>query len=285
MDFVEYPVLPAPTTPLVGRETELERLSALLERNEVRLVTMTGMGGVGKTRLVLALAQKLEGHFLNGVVFVPLSSVRDAALMPAALARALHLETVMGTPLETVRVALHDREMLVVFDNTEQILNTASFVTELLNFTAQIKVICTSRSPLRIRGEHEFPVTGLALNAAIQLFEARAQAIQPEFLLSGEKLEAVSEIAHRVGGLPLALELAAARVRVLSPQGILERLERPLAFLSSGAVACGQHSTGVLICSKSTSGFCWHNLAYLSADSISRRWKPLRVMTWIHSRV
>lgn len=238
-----------PPSPLVGREHQIREVRERLGNHETRLLTLTGTGGVGKTSLALVAAAALEAAFPGGTRWVPLASVGDAALLPAAVSRALGLLD-MGGPgtTEALRGALDDRPRLVVLDNVEH-LAAAGFVADLIAVCPQLTVLATSRSPLRIRAEQELPVPPLptlsdvsaasvhavAANPAVDLFLRRAQAVQPSFALTDTNATAVAEICRRLDGLPLAIELAAARIRVLAPQAILGRLDNRLSFLTGGA--------------------------------------------------
>lgn len=241
--------LPAQLTSFVGRRREVDRLQALLRT--ARLVTLTGPGGTGKTRLSLAAAAGLADAFDDGVVFVSLAPVADPALVPTAVAQALELRENPGQPVaETIKRFLQRRRMLLVLDNFEQVLAAAPFVAELLAACPALAVLVTSRAPLHLSGEQEFPVPplelpdrrapwtpeGLAQQEAVALFLDRARAVRPDFVLTPEAARAVAEICLRLDGLPLAIELAAARVKVLSPIAIQLRLGRCFQLLTGGAL-------------------------------------------------
>jgi predicted ATPase len=239
--------LPAVSTPLVGRQRELTAVSELLRRDDVRLVTLMGVGGTGKTRLSLELGATLGPEFGN-VLFVDLAPVTDPSLVGTAIAEALGVGEARDMPLlETLRARIGDDLMLLLLDNFEQVVEAAAFVADLLAAAPTLKVLVTSQAALRVRGEHEFPVPPLSLpdpsdadsmaeSAAVALFVERAQSVRPDFELTPENTAAVAEICVRLDGLPLAIELAAARVKLLSPQAMLTRLGRRFDLLTGGAV-------------------------------------------------
>ncbi len=238
----------APPTPLIGRERDLAALSRLLSERE-RLVTITGPGGVGKTRLAVEAARATAAAFADGTAFVPLSSISDPDLVVPTLAQALGLRQAGGQPLPgLVRSYLRNKQMLLVLDNFEHVLGAAPNVAELIASSLDVSVLTTSRAPLRVRGEREYPLVPLELpdltrvptlddvasKAAVQLFLYHAQAVLPSFELDRANAAAVAAICRRLEGLPLAIELAAVRVRVLRPTELLARLDTTLTLLTAG---------------------------------------------------
>ena len=243
------PNLPALLSPLIGREAEVAAVVALLRRDGVRLVTLTGPGGVGKTSLALRVAAELRGDFADGAAFVPLAAVRDPALVASTVAQVLGLVESGGrSPVDRLGEALRDRDVLVVLDNVEHLLDAAPLITDLLTRCPDLVILATSRTTLRLAGEHDVPVPPLALPdpqrlfdtvylaevAAIRLFVERAQAVDPAFALTAENAAAVASVCERLDGLPLAIELAAARSRLFPPAALLHRLARRLPLLTAG---------------------------------------------------
>ncbi|MCA9878115.1 MAG: excisionase family DNA-binding protein [Thermomicrobiales bacterium] len=246
--------LPAELTLFIGREPERAALRRLLEREEIRLITLTGPGGVGKTRLALRVAADLRDRYAHGARFVSLAAISDPALVPATIAQALHVRSGEDLePLERLQHYLRDRNMLLVLDNVEQVLDTALALTELLQTCSGLTLLVTSRVPLRLSGERLFPVPAMTVPAlapqpflspealatlansdAVRLFVDRAEAVSAGFTLTAANGAAVATICQRADGLPLAIELAAAHTAFLAPGSLLARLDPRLPLLSGG---------------------------------------------------
>jgi predicted ATPase/class 3 adenylate cyclase len=240
--------LPEQLSTFVGRDREIAEGQRLLEK--ARLVTLTGPGGTGKTRLSLRIAEESAASFGDGTFFVPLAAISDPELVPSTIAHTLGVQLSGGeVPLTRVLDHVRGKRMLLVLDNFEQILAAAPVVGQLLGASAALKVIASSRAPLRIAGEQEFPVPPLDLpnperlpsleiltqSDAVRLFIERAMGVRPDFRVTPENSAAVAEIVYRLDGLPLAIELAAARIKVLTPQAMLPKLRQGLEMLASTA--------------------------------------------------
>ena len=227
--------LPEPANRLVGRERELDELCAALLRREIRLLVLTGAGGSGKTRLALESARRVAGSFANGVALVELAPLRDPELIVPAIAQAAGLGDMADErSLDALATELHGRELLLVLDNVEHLRAGTAMLVELLARVPRLIVLVTSRAVLHLSGEHVFPVAPLDEEAALELFEQRARALQPRFAVTADNESDVREICARVDRLPLAIELAAARIRTLEPRRLLERLSERLTLLSGG---------------------------------------------------
>src|SRR5579859_4519531 len=239
--------LPIQLTSFIGRTQEMSEISRLL--SEQRLVTLIGPGGSGKTRLAIQVAAEVADDFPGGVFFVALGPISDPRLVAATVAQSLSLtETAGHSIVDTLKDYLQKKSVLLVLDNFEQVIAAAPLAAELLAGCAQLKILATSREGLRVSGEHVYPVPPLPLpnlaqlpppevlaqNATVELFVQRAQAVKPGFSITPDTAPAVAEICHRLEGLPLAIELAAARVKLLPPRAMLARLEDRLGFLTGG---------------------------------------------------
>lgn len=239
--------LPHPITSLIGRAAEVTAVSDLLQQPDVRLVTLIGPGGVGKTRLSLAAAAALENVFADGVYWVNLAAVQQPERVIAAIAQALDVREREGnTLMDSVQSYLHGKQLLLLLDNFEQVVAAGRLLAALLTAAPQVKLLVTSRVALRLRGEREYPVQPLPVpaastsdllpdTAAVRLFVARARAARPDFELNAENGRAVAQIVQRLDGLPLAIELAAARIKLLPPRLLLARLADRLQLLTGGA--------------------------------------------------
>ena len=241
--------LPAPPNALVGRRHELATILPLLLRPDVPLVTLTGPGGTGKSRLALEVAAQAAPHFAGGVCFVPLATIRDPGLVLPAIVQALGFEQGIGrSAAEALQGALAERELLLILDNVEQVIEAGPAIAELLGACPRLTILATSREPLRLRAEQLYPTPPLRLPdlkalpsverlagiEAVQLFVQRAQAVRPDFALTEDNAAAVAELCARLDGLPLAIELAAARTRGLPTETLLAWMGRRLSLLTDG---------------------------------------------------
>jgi predicted ATPase len=242
--------LPAPLTELIGRDADIEAVQRMIVRDSGRLVTLTGPGGIGKSRLAIAVAARVAADFPDGVAFADLSSVHDPALAPGALAAGLGVRDSGEVPLiEKLETALRGRRLLLVVDNVEQVVESAPSLLRLLAVAPGVSLLLTSRTLLRVSAERSYEVVplalpdlgrraelaSLALVPSVALFVERVHAVKPDFELTEENMDAVARICVALDGVPLALELAAARIRSISPAAMLERLDRSLPLLVGGA--------------------------------------------------
>ena len=240
--------LPVQVSEFIGREAELASIRSLLEDPTIRLLTLTGPGGMGKTRLALQLGAEVVDLYRDGVFFVDLSAERDADAAFEAILRDLGLMSAReGSSLQVLKTKLYDRNLLIILDNFEQVTDAAVGVSELLAHCRGLEVVVTSREALRLRGERIFPVPPLSLpdprgavsaiadSEAVGLFVERARSVNPSFVLTSDNASAIAELTTRLDGLPLAIELAAARLRVFTPSDLLDRIRRRTDTLGSGA--------------------------------------------------
>ncbi|MBA3276919.1 MAG: helix-turn-helix domain-containing protein [Chloroflexia bacterium] len=242
--------VPEPRSSLIGREHETRSIRDMVLSAETPLVTLIGPGGVGKTRLALEIAGQARDAFIDGIWFVDLSPIRDPELVPGAIAGVLGIREAAGVPVtDRLRGYLERRRTLILLDNFEQVVSAGPDIATLLSFCPGLTMLVTSRVPLHLADEHRFPVPPLAvpdtthvpsfakvqLSAAVQLFCRKAHAVRPDFELTEANAQAVSEVCVRLDGLPLAIELAAARVNILAPEALLARLEHRLSILTGGS--------------------------------------------------
>lgn len=234
-DVHARPTLPESPNALLGREREVAELRDLLDRRKSRLVVLTGAGGSGKTRLALEAARQSAGSYANGVVLVELAPVRDPTLVVPTIAQALDVSLdTDGDELDALTAALGSHELLLLMDNAEHLREAASVYAELVARAPRLTVLVTSRAVLHVSGERVFPVAPLELEPAVELFVERARHLEPDFKLTSRDDPDVREICRRVDCLPLAIELAAARVRTLAPHVLLQRLDSSLGVLTRG---------------------------------------------------
>ena len=244
------PLWNIPTTfaPLVGREQDVANICALLAQPAVRLVTLLGAGGIGKTRLSIEIANELRGAFTDGVCFVSLAAIRDAELLFPAIAQELALQDADRPWKEQMWEFLREKRLLLILDNFEQLIPAASLLEDVLAACPEVRIIVTSREVLHRAAEHQYWVAPLAVPdirqlpnseeiaryAAVELFAQRARALQPTFQVTPGNAAIIAEICARLDGIPLAIELAAARIKLLPPQTLLPRLTRSLQVLTKG---------------------------------------------------
>jgi non-specific serine/threonine protein kinase len=249
IEALPFTNLPQKLTAMVGRDAERDDVLSLLRKDDVRLVTLTGPGGTGKTRLSLAVGAELLRELDDGVWWVSLAPIREARLVITEIASVFGVHEGGASLLDGLKQALRDKELLLVLDNLEQVLAAAPIIAELLGAAPRVKALVTSRSPLRINGEREYAVpplttppldlplepNALAGYASVALFLARASAVKSDFAITAENARAIAELCVRLDGLPLAIELAAARVKVLPPQAMLSRVSDRFKLLSGGS--------------------------------------------------
>ena len=256
----EPPIVSAPTrrtnltqppTPLIGRERELAEVCALLSQDTVSLITLIGLGGAGKTRLAWQVALDQRDHFADGVFFVDLAAISDPDRVPGLLAATLDVRETAGSRslFDSLKSYLSSKQMLLILDNFEQVIAASPLIADLVQSCPALKLLATSRTPLHIRAERKFPLPpfsppdqqhwhdldALEHNAAIQLFIDRANSARPGFTLTESSAPVIAEICARLDGLPLAIELAAARTKILAPHMLLDRLRQNRDVLKNAA--------------------------------------------------
>lgn len=246
-EYKPFNSIPAMPNPIIGRENNIEDLMAMMSHPNTRLVTLTGPGGIGKTRLAIETARQLKGTYPDGAAYIPLAPVRDYTLVPETICYALGIKVSGGNILESLKLFLQDKNFLLVLDNFEQIIPAADIIDDLLMASPGLKILVTSRERLSLSFEHVYAVPALTdtftnenpgyaideFPPAVELFISRAKAVQPDFTITSQNKEILYKICRRLEGLPLAIELAAGQINLFSPELLLHRLDRRLDVLKA----------------------------------------------------